>query len=245
MDEHELEQAMREGLHRRAEDVDTAAPLVDRARTARRRRRAGRVTIGLAAASVVAVVGTSVVLSGGDNAGRGEPGGRRGRVAAQRVAHGVLARHGRRRPGRLGVGWLADPAGQDPGVLCGRADERSPMGSPGTSCLRAPATSGARSSSPTCASGSTPATSRRRTRRTSGSTRRSTPGPSIWAAAGSRRPSTSTAACSPSAATTPPSAPASLTRPLVERRACPRSTPRRPQDVFPASPAATSPTSRA
>jgi hypothetical protein len=64
MDERELEQLMREGLQRRAEDADTSVPVVDRARAARGRRRAGRAGIVLAAASVVAVVATGVVLAG-------------------------------------------------------------------------------------------------------------------------------------------------------------------------------------
>jgi len=79
MDERELEQLMREGLQRRAEDVDTSVPVVDRARAARRRRRGGRAAIVLAAASVIAVAATGVVLAGNEpNEGSsdrvGEPG---------------------------------------------------------------------------------------------------------------------------------------------------------------------------
>jgi len=88
MDERELEQVMREGLQRRAEDVDTSAPVVERARAARRRRRGGRAAIVLAAASVVAVVATGVVLAGNEpNEG-----------ASDRVAH----------PGHLPTEWRTE-----------------------------------------------------------------------------------------------------------------------------------------
>jgi hypothetical protein len=66
MDEHELEQVMRDGLQRRAEDADTTAPVVERARAARRRRRGRRAAVVLAAASVVAVVAAGAVLAGDD-----------------------------------------------------------------------------------------------------------------------------------------------------------------------------------
>jgi hypothetical protein len=62
MDENELEQALRDGLTRRAGHADTAAPVADRARTAVRRRRAGRRSALLAAAAVVAVAGVAVAL---------------------------------------------------------------------------------------------------------------------------------------------------------------------------------------
>ncbi|MDP2774092.1 MAG: hypothetical protein Q8O61_11110 [Nocardioides sp.] len=76
MDEHELEQAMRDGLQRRAQRADTAAPVADRARTDVRRRRAGRLAAGLAAAAVVAVAATTVVLNQDGDPGReGVPAG--------------------------------------------------------------------------------------------------------------------------------------------------------------------------
>lgn len=62
MDDRELERAMREGLDRRAQRVDVAVPVADRARTDVRRRRVGRVTAGLAAAAVVAAGVTAVTL---------------------------------------------------------------------------------------------------------------------------------------------------------------------------------------
>ena len=71
MDDRELEQALRDGLERRAQRADTAVPVADRARTAVRHRRAGRLTAGLAAAAVVAVAATVVALDRGPDA---EPG---------------------------------------------------------------------------------------------------------------------------------------------------------------------------
>ena len=73
MDDLELEQAMREGLQHRAEQVDTSAPIVERARAASRRRRGG-VVVGLAAASVIAVVAAGVAIGGrgGDEPHPGE-----------------------------------------------------------------------------------------------------------------------------------------------------------------------------
>lgn len=76
MDDRELEQAMRDGLERRAQRADVAVPVADRARTDVRRRRAGRLTAGLAAAAVVAVAGTLVALDrdpGPDRAPAGPP----------------------------------------------------------------------------------------------------------------------------------------------------------------------------
>lgn len=63
MDDRELEQAMRDGLERRAQRADVAVPVADRARTDVRRRRAGRLTAGLAAAAVVAVTATTFALT--------------------------------------------------------------------------------------------------------------------------------------------------------------------------------------
>lgn len=63
MHDAELEQVLREGLERRAQRADVAVPVADRARTDVRRRRAGRVTAGLAAAAVVAVATTAVTLN--------------------------------------------------------------------------------------------------------------------------------------------------------------------------------------
>lgn len=62
MDDAELEQALRDGLERRAALADDTVPLADRARTDVRRRRGGRLTAGLVAASVAAVAAVGVVL---------------------------------------------------------------------------------------------------------------------------------------------------------------------------------------
>ncbi|WP_309649560.1 hypothetical protein [Nocardioides sp.] len=62
MDDAELERAMRDGLERRAALADDSVPVTDRARTAARRRRGGRIAIGLVAASVAAVSLVGVVL---------------------------------------------------------------------------------------------------------------------------------------------------------------------------------------
>ncbi len=70
MNDAELEQAMRDGLERRAQRADTAVPVADRARDGVRRRRAGRVTVGLAAAAVVAVAATTVTLNRDDDPGQ-------------------------------------------------------------------------------------------------------------------------------------------------------------------------------
>jgi hypothetical protein len=74
LDDAGLEQAMRDGLERRAQRADTAVPVADRARTDVRRRRAGRVTAGLAAAAVVVAGLTTVALDRDDRAEPG-PGG--------------------------------------------------------------------------------------------------------------------------------------------------------------------------
>lgn len=60
----ELENLIRDGLRRRANDVDTTAPLVARARGAVRRRRGTQVVLA-AAAAVVAVVGVTAVVADG------------------------------------------------------------------------------------------------------------------------------------------------------------------------------------
>lgn len=65
MSDAELEQAMRDGLERRAQRADVDVPVADRARTDVRRRRAGRLTAGLAAAAMVAVAATVVALDRG------------------------------------------------------------------------------------------------------------------------------------------------------------------------------------
>lgn len=69
MDDEELEQRMRDGLERRAEQADVAVPVVARARSAVRRRRTRVVTVGLVAASVVAVavVGVAVGIGRDDD----------------------------------------------------------------------------------------------------------------------------------------------------------------------------------
>jgi hypothetical protein len=74
LDDAGLEQAMRDGLERRAQRADTAVPVADRARTDVRRRRAGRVTAGLAAAAVVVAGLITVALDRDDRAEPG-PGG--------------------------------------------------------------------------------------------------------------------------------------------------------------------------
>ncbi|MCW2794141.1 MAG: hypothetical protein JWO76_3239 [Nocardioides sp.] len=61
-DDHELERVLREGLDRRAQDVDTDAPVAERARESVRRRRRGRVAAGVAALAVAAVAVTGVVV---------------------------------------------------------------------------------------------------------------------------------------------------------------------------------------
>jgi hypothetical protein len=61
-DDDTLEEAFRAGLQRRADDVDTAVPLVPAARQAVRRRRRTRLVAGLAAAGVAAAVVTAVVV---------------------------------------------------------------------------------------------------------------------------------------------------------------------------------------
>lgn len=61
-DHEDLERLVRDGLERRASDADTSAPVVDRARAAVRRRRAGRVAAGVAGSAVAAVAVTGVVL---------------------------------------------------------------------------------------------------------------------------------------------------------------------------------------
>jgi hypothetical protein len=68
LDDAGLERAMRDGLERRAQRADTAVPVADRARTDVRRRRAGRVTAGLAAAAVVVAGVTTVALDRDDEA---------------------------------------------------------------------------------------------------------------------------------------------------------------------------------
>ena len=68
-DDLELEQTMRTGLERRAEGVDVAVAVVDRARRAARGRRTTRwAVVGVAAASTVAVVGVGLGLSPDDDA---------------------------------------------------------------------------------------------------------------------------------------------------------------------------------
>lgn len=63
IEDAELERAMREGLAARAERVDVAVPVADRARRAARgRRTTRRVVAGAAAAAVVAVAGAGVVV---------------------------------------------------------------------------------------------------------------------------------------------------------------------------------------
>ncbi|MDO9494798.1 MAG: hypothetical protein Q7J48_03765 [Nocardioides sp.] len=67
MDDRELEQAMRDGLDRRAQRADVAVPVADRARTDVRRRRAGRLIAGLAAVAVVAAGVTVATLDRGSD----------------------------------------------------------------------------------------------------------------------------------------------------------------------------------
>ena len=55
VDDAELDRLMREGLERRAEDVDVTAPVARNATTAVRRRQRGWLAAGFAAASVAAV----------------------------------------------------------------------------------------------------------------------------------------------------------------------------------------------
>jgi len=62
-DDAELEGLMRAGLERRADDADVTAPVAGRARAAVRRRHRGRIVVGLAAASVAAVVVTAALSS--------------------------------------------------------------------------------------------------------------------------------------------------------------------------------------
>jgi hypothetical protein len=64
MDEHELEQVLRDGLERRATDADVTAPVVARARAEVSRRRRTRWGVGAAAAAAVLVVGGVAVATG-------------------------------------------------------------------------------------------------------------------------------------------------------------------------------------
>ncbi|MCW2846007.1 MAG: hypothetical protein JWN22_3923 [Nocardioides sp.] len=66
-DDHDLERVLRAGLERRARDVDTDAPVADRARTSARRQRRGRVAAGVAALAVAAVAVTAVVVDRSDH----------------------------------------------------------------------------------------------------------------------------------------------------------------------------------
>lgn len=64
IDDAELEQAMRDGLARRAEQADVAVPVADRARRAARGRRTTRwAVVGVAAASVVAIAVASTFVA--------------------------------------------------------------------------------------------------------------------------------------------------------------------------------------
>jgi len=56
VDDPELERLMREGLERRADDADVAAPVTQRARAAVRRRQRGWLAAGFTAATVAAIV---------------------------------------------------------------------------------------------------------------------------------------------------------------------------------------------
>ena len=68
-DDLELEQTMRTGLERRAEGVDVAVAVVDRARRAARGRRTTRwAVVGLVAASTVVAVGVGLGFSPDDDA---------------------------------------------------------------------------------------------------------------------------------------------------------------------------------
>jgi hypothetical protein len=68
VEDNEVEEAVRRSLERHAGATDTAAPVAERARGAVRKRRATRLTIGTAAAAVLAVAVTGALLSrGGDS----------------------------------------------------------------------------------------------------------------------------------------------------------------------------------
>lgn len=72
-DDSDLERLMREGLHRRAEDADTTAPLAEQAKRGARRRRVGRLVVGVAALAVAAVAVTGVVIDRSSPGGDGTP----------------------------------------------------------------------------------------------------------------------------------------------------------------------------
>lgn len=67
MDDVELEQAVRDGLERRAAQADDMVPIADRARSAVRHRRGRRLAAGLAIASVAAVAVVGLVLDDDDD----------------------------------------------------------------------------------------------------------------------------------------------------------------------------------
>jgi hypothetical protein len=65
-EDQELERLVRASLDRRAEEMDTAVPVVARARTAARRRRTTRVVAGAGALAVAAALVTAVVVDRSD-----------------------------------------------------------------------------------------------------------------------------------------------------------------------------------